>query len=151
MANKQITVQLVDDLDDDDIERVRSHIACVHNVESANVRTVVNAPAPTEYTGLFEANKRRQSIGHLHHLNARIRELVERARATSKPDDDRVWKMAYDLLFSDGIYGSFVETAACIGLEVTWVDPDSGYDDDTIAVANAIDELCSTLSLLEPT
>ena len=72
-------------------------------------------------------------------LNQRIQDIVSNAQAMDATSDGQdPWEAAYDLVFSDAVSRQVYATVRSMGQSLEYYDPDTSYEEDVQAFADAV-------------
>lgn len=79
--------------------------------------------------------------GWVSQFDSMVQALAEVVETARKTDDEQTWKLAFDLVFSDNGAGRVRRILEALGLELTYHDPDTSYEEDAVAFVGALQDL----------
>ena len=90
-----------------------------------------------------------EHLNTLAHLNRHIQSIVSNAYAMDGTCDAQdPWEVAYNLVFSDAISREVYTTLRAMGQRLDYYAPDTSYEEDVQAFANAVSDKFSVLEQL---
>jgi len=88
------------------------------------------------------------TLSRLLSVNAFVQEVV--ANAQVHTGDEDVWHMTYNLVFSDNCSSLAYDLMKELNISFDYYDPDTTYQEDVEAFAQALNSTCRTAAQLFP-
>lgn len=87
-------------------------------------------------------------LSRLLSVNAFVQEVVTNAQAHT--GDEEVWHMTYNLVFSDNCSSLAYDLMKELNISFDYYDPDTTYQEDVEAFAQALNSTCRAAAQLAP-
>lgn len=90
------------------------------------------------------------SVKNLFEINAYAQNAITVAQESAGQTSEDVWQIAYGLVFSEDCSGRAYAQLKELGVNFDYYDPDSSYQDDVSAFADALNSTCKHIALFHP-